>query len=114
MNKASINTDKEIWREIPDDYYSPSIHVTKDNRIGIHVGGYVVEKTAGEWFNSAQSETIKDKELIEKLAEKLHVNFYTLHKAFMHFANKDREHELTRDCWCHPRIVHVDSKEVQP
>ena len=51
---------------------------------------------------------------VEKLAEKLHVNFYTLHKAFMHFANKDREHELTRDCWCHPRIVHVDSKEVQP
>ena len=69
MNKASINTDKEIWREIPDDYYSPSIHVTKDNRIGINVGGYVVEKTAGEWFNSAQSETIKDKELIEKIAK---------------------------------------------
>jgi hypothetical protein len=48
---------------------------------------------------------------VEKLAEKLHVNFYSLHKAFMYFANT--EHHLTRDCWCNPRVVHVDAKDTR-
>src|SRR5258708_33375028 len=33
-----INTDREIWRRIPGDFYSPSIHVTQSGSIGIDVG----------------------------------------------------------------------------
>jgi len=43
------NTDKELWREIPGDYYSPSIHVTKDGRIGINVNGYVIVQSLRDW-----------------------------------------------------------------
>lgn len=52
------NTDREIWREIPEDFYSSSIHVTEHGAIGIHYKGSVtvmkVEKwfRAGEFFNS--------------------------------------------------------------
>lgn len=36
------NTDKEIWRLKPGDFYSPSIHVTNQNGIGINCGGHVM------------------------------------------------------------------------
>jgi hypothetical protein len=51
VNEAQENTDKEIWRERPGDYYSPSLHVTEDGcGIGIHAGGVVVVKTPKEWI----------------------------------------------------------------
>jgi hypothetical protein len=43
------NTDRELWRETPDDYYSPSIHVTAGGGIGINVGGTVVVRPVREW-----------------------------------------------------------------
>jgi hypothetical protein len=48
-----VNTDKEIWREIPGDYYSPSIHVTEQNTIGINVCGVVYVKSIEEWHRLA-------------------------------------------------------------
>jgi hypothetical protein len=48
-----LNTDKEIWREIPDDAYAPSIHVTEQNSIGINVGGTVYVKSVYEWHRLA-------------------------------------------------------------
>lgn len=48
-----INTDKELWREIEDDYYSPSIHVTEHGGIGINVGGCVAVKPVREWHKLA-------------------------------------------------------------
>ena len=48
MNEVK-NTDKEIWREIDEDYYSPSIHVTKQGDIGIDVGGHVIVQSVREW-----------------------------------------------------------------
>lgn len=47
------NTDKEIWRRDKDDYYSPSIHVTKGGGIGIDVGGKVIVKTVEEWHKAS-------------------------------------------------------------
>lgn len=41
-SEPAKNTDHEIWRQVPGDYYSPSIHVTQDGAIGINVGGHVV------------------------------------------------------------------------
>lgn len=57
--KPSKNTDKEIWRRIPDDYYSPSIHVTQQGGIGINVGGFVVVKSIEEWFAAGRDREIR-------------------------------------------------------
>ena len=43
------NADKEIWRQIPGDYYSASIHVTKNGSIGINVGGLVIVAPIEIW-----------------------------------------------------------------
>jgi hypothetical protein len=48
---GSKNTDREIWRRIPEDYYSPSIHVTAGGAIGINVGGEVIVKTVEQWHD---------------------------------------------------------------
>tara|TARA_Y100000310_G_C20602672_1_gene773877 strand:+ start:744 stop:950 length:207 start_codon:yes stop_codon:yes gene_type:complete len=53
------NTDVEIWRKEKDNYYSPSIHVTKNGSIGINVGGTVYVKDVEQWH--------KQKEVIEIL-----------------------------------------------
>jgi len=47
---SCINTDKNIWRKVEGDYYSPSIHVTQDNNIGINVGGHVIVMPIEKWF----------------------------------------------------------------
>jgi len=59
MNEdCCMNTDVEIWRERPDDYYASSIHVTQDGRIGIDVGGTVYVKSVKEWHDLANLERI--------------------------------------------------------
>jgi len=45
------NTDKEIWRQTHEDYYSPSIHVTEQGTIGIKCGGHVIVATVQDWHN---------------------------------------------------------------
>ena len=47
------NTDVEIWREILDDYYSPSIHVTKKGGIGINIGGRAIVMDVRTWHDLA-------------------------------------------------------------
>ena len=49
-NKASVNTDQEIYREIPGDFYSSSISITRDKDIQIHKGGRVIELPLKKWF----------------------------------------------------------------
>ena len=51
---AGINTDKEIWRKIPGDYYSPSIHVTEWGDIGINVGGHVLVASTEAWHRAGR------------------------------------------------------------
>lgn len=53
MNDACKNTDKEIWRERPGDYYADSIHVTEHGGIGIDCGGYVIVAPLKAWFKVA-------------------------------------------------------------
>lgn len=48
-DKPAKNEDVEIWRKVKDDYYSPSIHVTKEGAIGINVGGLVIVRPVEEW-----------------------------------------------------------------
>lgn len=55
VNKPAKNTDTEIWRRIPDDYYSPSIHVTINGDIGINVGGSVLVAPVERWHAAGES-----------------------------------------------------------
>lgn len=48
--------DKEIWREKTDDHYSPSIHVTGDEKIGIAVNGHVIQKPVRWWHSAGMAE----------------------------------------------------------
>ena len=65
-DRACENTDKELWREIEDDYYSPSIHVTKDGKIGMDVGGTVLVQDIRGWHKSAvEKHTISPDKIIE-------------------------------------------------
>lgn len=54
---AVPNTDREIWRETPGDYYSPSIHVTAEGGIGIDVGGLVIVMDVYDWHQLANKQT---------------------------------------------------------
>lgn len=59
MTKAAQNADTELWRQTPGDYYSPSIHVTKDGKIGINVGGIVLVEDVEVWHRINLLLTIK-------------------------------------------------------
>ncbi len=50
-DNAYLNTDKEIWREKPEDYYSDSIHVTEHGGIGINCGGHVIVAPVRAWHD---------------------------------------------------------------
>lgn len=52
MEQVRKNTDIEIWRKIPDDYYSPAIHVTEHGDIGINIGGHVLVAPVEQWFDA--------------------------------------------------------------
>lgn len=49
MENCCENTDREIWKEHPGDAYSHSIHVTKENSIGINCGGHVIVMPIQKW-----------------------------------------------------------------
>ena len=48
------NTDKEIWRKLPGDFYSDSIHVTGNNGIGINCGGHVIVAPIRKWHDCGE------------------------------------------------------------
>jgi hypothetical protein len=55
------NTDTELWRESPGDYYAASIHVTADGKIGIRADGSVAVASLREWHAlSEKFETLLD------------------------------------------------------
>lgn len=54
MDGIAKNTDKEIWRERLEDFYSDSIHVTADGRIGINSGGHVIVMPIRSWYEAAR------------------------------------------------------------
>ena len=50
MEGAKTNTDVELWRKT-DSYYSPSIHVTQEDGIGINCGGHVIVAPVERWHD---------------------------------------------------------------
>ena len=57
-NEACENTDREIWRKVPGDYYAPSIHVTAEGNIGINVGGTVIVAPVETWHSAITGQDI--------------------------------------------------------
>lgn len=55
VDNTAQNTDVEIWREFPEDYYSSSIHVTATGAIGINCGGYVIVLPISRWHELASA-----------------------------------------------------------
>jgi hypothetical protein len=51
------NTDVELWREPPGDYYANSVHVTAGGGLGINVGGTVIVKPLAAWHALAAQPT---------------------------------------------------------
>ena len=51
-NMESKNTDRELWRERKDDFYSDSIFVTEKGGIGINCGGNVLTMTLRGWHQA--------------------------------------------------------------
>lgn len=51
----AVNSDREIWRERPGDFYSDSIHVTEGGGIGINHGGTVIVMRASSWHALAKT-----------------------------------------------------------
>ena len=85
--RTCINTDKEIWRKIKDDFYSPSIHITEKGGIGINVGGRVIVLPVEKWHELAdriiaEENQLQNKEPIfydctlAKFAEQMNVPLY--------------------------------------
>lgn len=54
-DQAKMNTDRELWRETPGDYYSPRLFVTEGGGIGIDVGGYVTVLPLRNWHSAARA-----------------------------------------------------------
>lgn len=55
MNETCQNNDKEIWRKVKGDYYSPSIHVTDQEGIGINCHGSVIVAPVERWLAWGQT-----------------------------------------------------------
>lgn len=51
-DQACQNTDREIWRKRPGDFYSPSIHVTSGGGVGISCGGTVLVAPVEQWHTA--------------------------------------------------------------
>jgi hypothetical protein len=69
--QAFENTDRELWREGDGDgdgmsYYEPSIHVTKQGRIGINVGGNVFVLSLREWHALASADLTTEQKPAEE------------------------------------------------
>ncbi len=65
-NEPAANTDRELWRERPGDFYADSIHVTQTGGIGMKVGGVVTVRTLYEW-HAAMHEADEMRHLLERI-----------------------------------------------
>jgi hypothetical protein len=71
MDGPAENTDREIWRETPGDFYSPSIHVTKEGGIGMDVGGHVIVMDIYGWHKLAVQQIDADMQRLVRDADRL-------------------------------------------
>jgi hypothetical protein len=76
MDIPKQNTDRELFREVEGDYYSPSLHVTIDGLVGINVGGYVYVMSLREWHKRAESFIMTDHEIWKWLEDQKYQTDY--------------------------------------
>lgn len=69
MDKAATNTDRELWREVPGDYYSPSLWVTEGGGIGMNVGGLCFVRPIRKWLDAERRIAALEAELARAIDE---------------------------------------------
>jgi hypothetical protein len=65
-NQPKQNTDIELWRERPGDYYADSVFLTKGGGIGMKCGGNVIVRTPRRWQALAR-ENHRLREIVENI-----------------------------------------------
>jgi hypothetical protein len=65
------STDRELWRERPDDYYADSLHVTADGGIGMKCGGSVIVMPIRRWHALAKQPSPSAVPIAPQEAERL-------------------------------------------
>lgn len=68
-DQPALNTDRELWRKVPGDYYSPRIHVTDGDGIGIDVGGNVIVLPVELWHRAGKT-FLQQRQLDEYLGDR--------------------------------------------
>ncbi len=63
------NTDVEVFRETPGDYYSPSAHVTAERSLGINVGGTVHVMPLRDWHEAAARQGVALRAFTERIGD---------------------------------------------
>jgi len=69
LREANKNTDKELWREVKGDYFSPSIHIAWGNGVGMNVGGRVIVMPIRKWHKLAEQVLEAGDELPDKIVD---------------------------------------------
>jgi hypothetical protein len=69
-DKPALNADRELWRKVPGDYYSPRIHATEGGGIGIDVGGTVIVLPVELWHRAGKN-YLQQRHLDERLGERI-------------------------------------------
>lgn len=103
MDKASINTDRELFKETAKDWkdegYMPKVFVTKEESIGMNVGGMVFVMPIREWHKMAeQNAMLKD---LGRPSNRLERGVWPTRIRCLNMANNHYEQEVKP---CYPTI----------
>jgi len=99
-NQAYVNTDRELWRAKPGDFYADSIFVTEGDGIGINCGGYVLVASVRAWFDCG----------VKLLTVNPELPSWRRRLGMWLLGYKEHEHITDgRPCWCNPvRVSYRD------
>jgi acetoacetate decarboxylase len=101
------NTDKEIWREIEGEYYSPNIFVTEQGKIGINVGGVVYVQSVEKWHQQAYRIAELEKQLTFQPNQTLACPSYLsgLTPQIKELSNKEIEEVMYKCDWAYDPVA---------
>ena len=67
MEYAAQNTDTELWRAPPGDYYADSVHITEGGGLGINCGGLVIVRPLRDWHSLERRLAEAEEQLAAKI-----------------------------------------------
>lgn len=67
MEYAAQNTDTELWRAPPGEYYADSVHITEGGGLGINCGGLVIVRPLRDWHSLERRLAEAEEQLAAKI-----------------------------------------------